>query len=247
MRILAALTLLTSVLLSPFCHAGPFELQWEFEVSSNRLLRGYAIVKVDAIKHTPDGGCVVRLELTDPANNIIREVVFVLTGQGTLRWVSEITPPNDSSISVYVIEANNLVIRLGWQPQRLVAVNLNSGEETDLPAGYGFENVPSYGWDGNGTFFLTNGLGSGNTPLPGRVTIQKWAPASPTPNLAPSTFGIEDGNLIISWPTAAGQTYQVQRSTDLESWENIGVALTGNGTTMSYAQPSNADKVFLRV
>ena len=62
-----------------------------------------------------------------------------------------------------------------------------------------------------------------------------------------STFGLEDGNLIISWPTAAGHTYQVQRSTDLESWENIGVALTGNGTTMSYSQPSNADKVFLRV
>ena len=65
--------------------------------------------------------------------------------------------------------------------------------------------------------------------------------------LAPFTFGLEDGNLIISWPTAAGQTYQVQRSTDLESWENIGVALTGNGTPMSYAQPSTADRVFLRV
>ena len=65
--------------------------------------------------------------------------------------------------------------------------------------------------------------------------------------LAPSTFDLEDGNLIISWPTAAGPTYQVQRSTNLESWENIGVALTGNGTTMSYAQPSTAEKVFLRV
>jgi len=30
-------------------------------------------------------------------------------------------------------------------------------------------------------------------------------------------------------------------------WEDIGVALTGNGTTMNYSQPSNAAKVFLRV
>ena len=51
----------------------------------------------------------------------------------------------------------------------------------------------------------------------------------------------------ISWPTAAGQTYHVQRSTDLESWEDIGVVLTGNGNTMNYAQPSTAEKVFLRV
>ena len=29
--------------------------------------------------------------------------------------------------------------------------------------------------------------------------------------------------------------------------ENIGVALTGNGITMSYSQPSNVTKVFLRV
>jgi len=30
-------------------------------------------------------------------------------------------------------------------------------------------------------------------------------------------------------------------------WEDIGVALTGNGITMSYSQPSNVTKVFLRV
>ena len=86
-------------------------------------------------------------------------------------------------------------------------------------------------------------------PIPDGMSlaIKKWTIPREETVLAPSTFGLEDGNLIISWPTAAGQTYQVQRSTDLESWENIGVALTGNGTTMNYAQPSNADKVFLRV
>jgi len=97
---------------------------------------------------------------------------------------------------------------------------------------------------------VTNGRASapaGVAPETGVVVIRRLGPRNPTPDLAPSTFGLEDGNLIISWPAAAGHTYQVQRSTDLESWENIGVALTGNGTTMSYSQPSNADKVFLRV
>ena len=40
---------------------------------------------------------------------------------------------------------------------------------------------------------------------------------------------------------------EVRSPAALESRENIGVALTGNGTTMSYAQPSTADRVFLRV
>jgi len=100
-----------------------------------------------------------------------------------------------------------------------------------------------YKWPSE-SLLITNGRIS---PLPARVVIQRWAPAANSPQLAGSSFGIEDGNLIISWPTTAGQSYQVQRSTDLQSWENIGVALTGNGTTMSYSQPSNAAKVFLRV
>ena len=86
-------------------------------------------------------------------------------------------------------------------------------------------------------------------PIPDGMSliIKKWTIPREEAVLAPSTFGLEDGNLILSWPTTAGHTYQVQRATDLESWENIGVALTGNGTTMSYAQPSTADRVFLRV
>ena len=86
-------------------------------------------------------------------------------------------------------------------------------------------------------------------PIPDGMSliIKKWTIPREEAVLAPSTFGLEDGNLILSWPAAPGQTYQVQRSTDLESWENIGVALTGNGTTMSYAQPATTDKVFLRV
>jgi len=105
-----------------------------------------------------------------------------------------------------------------------------------------------YKWPSE-SILVTNGRSSaspGVAPETG-VVIRRYAPASSIPDLAPSTFGLEDGNLIISWPTAAGQTYQVQRSTDLESWENIGVVLTGNGDTMNYAQPSTNDKVFLRI
>ena len=125
-------------------------------------------------------------------------------------------------------------------------MDLDSGLETPIPPdthlgdSAQLTNYNRHNWHSS-SLFLANVV---NRDF---LSIQKWAPASPTPDLAPSTFGLEDGNLIISWPTAAGQTYQVQRSTDLESWENIGVALTGNGTTMSYAQPSTADKVFLRV
>ena len=79
------------------------------------------------------------------------------------------------------------------------------------------------------------------------LVIKKWTIPREEVDLVASFFSLEDGNLILSWPTTAGEIYQVQRSTDLESWENIGVTLTGNGTTMSYSQPSTSEKVFLRV
>jgi hypothetical protein len=119
---------------------------------------------------------------------------------------------------------------------------------TTLPEQFAeqYRVIPTFSFEQRGNAFFAR-TSSAALEEGERFIYQKWAVPEAAPTLAPSTFGLEDGNLIISWPTAAGQTYQVQRSTDLESWENIGVALTGNGTTMSYAQPSNADKVFLRV
>lgn len=77
--------------------------------------------------------------------------------------------------------------------------------------------------------------------------VKKWRIPRNEVELAPSTFGLEDNNLVISWPTTVGHTYQVQRSSDLQAWEDVGLALTGNDTIMSYSQPSTAERIFLRV
>ena len=50
-------------------------------------------------------------------------------------------------------------------------------------------------------FFTHSKMSNNHDSLRPEVSITKWVtPASPTPDLAPSTFGLEDGNLIISFP-----------------------------------------------
>ena len=241
MRILAALTLLISASLSPLSTAAPLELKWTYRVNPNEFLTGGSITGFGYVSSNDAGGCLATMTIADPEAAEDRPYLFALNSDGTLIWQKEIPP---GVLRIAMNTPDRIIYTIGPQYR---SVCLLSGTEEELP----IAATDSQSWEfssrsrgSHNCIFFHNGSG---TEVPETVLIQKWAPASPTPNLAPSTFGLEDGNLIISWPTDAGQTYQVQRSTDLESWENIGVALTGNGTTMSYSQPSNADKVFLRV
>jgi len=243
MRILAALTLLISALLSPLTTAAPLEVKWEFDIVPNQFLRGSTLRDVRKIYATEDGGCAVRIKLVSPREPTVdRTVLLIISHDGILRWHSQ--PLLGSPYWVWTssdafIYRRTDAVGGGFT---FVSVDLESGSETIMPLSLVIDqDAAAYSWS-SASFFVETTKADGENRI-----IQKWAPASPTPNLAPSTFGIEDDNLIISWPTTAGHTYQVQRSTDLESWQNIGVALTGNGTTMSYAQPSTAEKVFLRV
>tara|TARA_B100000459_G_C8549197_1_gene188657 strand:- start:325 stop:897 length:573 start_codon:yes stop_codon:yes gene_type:complete len=112
-------------------------------------------------------------------------------------------------------------------------------EDTDGMAAFALQTSSS----------ATSFLSYTRNPIPDGMplVIKKWTIPGDEVDLVASFFGLEDGNLILSWATSAGEIYQVQRSTNLESWENIGVPLTGNGITMSYSQRSTAEKVFLRV
>ena len=256
MRILAALTVFISVSISSFSLADPVELQWEYEVDPNRFLRGSTLVRFvteSRPRGSAQGGCVASIQLTNPrAPSGSSFIIFTLQPDGSLEWKS---PPLDHAPRVVRFQKDILVYRFSsatsaadpdgnsqyfYVPLGLGRENLN---ETPLPLNVSRSALFSHNPIPNpDKFFFAS-----TTAAPEVYHIQKWVIPSASPQLAGSSFGIEDGNLILSWPTTAGQTYQVQRSTDLQSWEDIGVALTGNGTTMSYSQPSNAAKIFLRV
>ena len=62
-----------------------------------------------------------------------------------------------------------------------------------------------------------------------------------------ATIATSGSNAVVSWPSATGRTYQVQKSTNLVDWSNLGSAVTGDGSTQSTTDSMGATKAFFKV
>ena len=73
------------------------------------------------------------------------------------------------------------------------------------------------------------------------------APAAP--ELAVETVnGISGTNFVMRWDSVADARYQVQCSSDLTSWADVGVPVSGTGAAMSWSTAMvDADRNFYRV
>ena len=254
MRLLAALTIFGFMGPSLNASASQPQLEWEYEVEVQSLVPGATLsggFENSTPVLSPDGMCAmifsIQIQFGGPSPSTLY-VIAVLNEEGLPVWRGV---TGSSAPTVIHLTKESLVYRAVVGPGgiRFFTVPLETVtlmepatgrlEDTDGMAAYALQTSSS------ATSFLSY---TGN-PIPDGMplVIKKWTIPREEVDLVASFFSLEDGNLILSWPTTAGEIYQVQRSTDLESWENIGVTLTGNGTTMSYSQPSTAEKVFLRV
>lgn len=61
------------------------------------------------------------------------------------------------------------------------------------------------------------------------------------------TSGVDGPNYVLSWPSILGTAYQIQSSTNLEDWADVGVPITGTGSPISWANSIVGTKCFFRV
>lgn len=64
-----------------------------------------------------------------------------------------------------------------------------------------------------------------------------------------ASIGVHGPNLQVRWKTLVNAKYQVQKSTDLQTWVDDGAILDGNGSTIvvSIPLPADADTLYARV
>jgi hypothetical protein len=92
-------------------------------------------------------------------------------------------------------------------------------------------------------FRAVDDLGGFQPSLPKTVTITALA----TPQLA---LRIESGNAVLSFASRAGLTYDLQVSTDLQSWANVPAhrLIDGTGATIELSDPlADRPRVFYRL
>ena len=69
----------------------------------------------------------------------------------------------------------------------------------------------------------------------GEATIKRYDfifPNNP-PTLADSQFGVSNGNVVVCWQGEIGQTYTIQKSTDITStnWQDVSLGVAGTGVS----------------
>ena len=104
-----------------------------------------------------------------------------------------------------------------------------------------------------GDFILNYGAGQttgGTIGAVGVVWFSFEIATEPEPDpeaLTLSSVELNRNRLTISWRTNKGVSYRVQRSSDLQSWTDVGAERLGNGNSLSHTQALNAESAFLRV
>tara|TARA_E500000178_G_C16926605_1_gene709704 strand:- start:70 stop:789 length:720 start_codon:yes stop_codon:yes gene_type:complete len=70
--------------------------------------------------------------------------------------------------------------------------------------------------------------------------------SSPVLN-AQTSSGFSQDNFVLNWDSSSGTEYQIQSSTDLTNWVNIGSAIVGTGESMTWANHVTNSQAFYRV
>ena len=139
------------------------------------------------------------------------------------------------------------------------------GTMTQTTVDLGSFSVDSHGWGTYNWILLRDGSGEPVTlVLNGSVATFRLTSAGPEDNTEananflmllpianPVTLNatLTGGNMVLSFDTETGFSYQVQYKQQLEngSWSNLGSSISGNGTVQTVSDPATAGKRFYRL
>jgi len=127
-------------------------------------------------------------------------------------------------------------------------------------------NIPLGGWDTWESAYLTDASGNrvtltfdgsqqtlrltGNPVQAGDPTINvSFFVLVPAPQPTMLTVTLSNGNVVLSFPTETGSSYQVEyknRLTDT-TWTPLGSPVSGNGSSQSVKDPAAGSSRFYRV
>ncbi|MDC0282980.1 hypothetical protein OAK69_00575 [bacterium] len=199
------------------------------------------------------GGCVVRLDAAR-ANNQGRKQFFIFLDQhGEEKYRFELTSGSDGNCELVSSERAVIRVESGNTSHYEVIRFGETGEvvRNSTPNTFGTSLLSNGGLrTDNRSFWYVDDLSSESAGgLIRNAVIRKLSFGSDdSPEPAPVLFsGVNGDNAIVAWKTKVGSQYQVQKSTDLESWSDIGLPITGTGERMNYSEANLGEPLYLRI
>lgn len=148
-------------------------------------------------------------------------------------------------------DRNGYVRDIPFSEQKLVDYNIYTGDLTVIVSAYSHssqisrsycqEATPCYKYlviVDDGRLKMYQGANNGSNPSNGGFY---------SPLQSYSSSGFLGENYVLNWESSAGSHYQIQTSTDLTNWVDIGEPLTGTGQRMSWANHITNSQSFFRV
>jgi hypothetical protein len=202
------------------------------------------------------GGAVVQVTASPPSpSNTSKEFWLFLDRNGEERYRLEF--PEGKTGRPIIITSRRVAIMFESQTTAgTETISFNNTGQATRTTSANYDSYLSNSF-GPGSFVSSNLKScvyiAGQSEIAGGLitnsVIKKWSfGADNSPETAPVLFsGVNGENAIVSWRSNVGSQYQVQKSTDLESWSDIGLPITGTGEQMNYSEANLGEQLYLRI
>lgn len=95
--------------------------------------------------------------------------------------------------------------------------------------------------------YTGQGMGEELYILDNNILTKYGTPSIPAELLSSSIMGINGNNFSVIWTSVLDTEYQIQMSSDLEEWRNIGHPITGTGSSITWSDSLSRSNSFYRV
>jgi hypothetical protein len=233
--------------LSSVCHAADSVVPaWDHVVQVGPAYADPTINDVDVFGDG-HGGLVLEVDVTIVATATSSEFLLWIDRDGQEIWRSEVVENNGYLLHdlrpgrmLYrqsrVVDLGTYITAVHTPTGVLVSASILVAPQIDSGP---VNRFPTRPFDPGGFFKLS-----------GTASIARFDYLAQAPVLvAPSSFGTDGSNYIVSWTSISGRTYKVQSTPDLAApaWTDRSNLLSGTGVTMSYAQPVTTGALYFRV
>jgi len=228
-RILVITAALTTLLCSSY--AG-ITLEWEVDMTN--YVAG--ATSAGRIKQYVDGSVALMVGDNDGEN------LVVLNSNGSLRFVDAEINMSVDEIFGHASDSNHIMLwcadsSSGYQSYlRLYSYTNDTFSVTNLPMNSASPRYANSGID-NSYVFLTEG-----------TVLRKYSLSSPPAHIDGAVAsGIDGSNYVLHWDSEVGAQYQIQSSTNLTNWVDVGSPITGTGSALTWANALTNPSSFFRV
>lgn len=250
--------LVTLLFLGPGILFAGINLDWEYEFDAGSIGNPGHDYRIQSVLVAPSG--YIALDLINSFSDLPRgRRVVLLNPDGSQSWISgnlhpdvadeklTFTHVSKGALSFHIeqFDASRFYMYHSASGAALASIELTTENLVMKVSDAGSGSLKPPGSLFSSTSFYTYG----DDDIEGPKTLKRYS-LNVTTNLTvvvQSTTGISGTNLLMTWASVLNTLYQIQESSDLSTWVDVGQVISGTGSAMSWSTPIISGSKYYRI